>query len=117
MLGIRPVDLDRLRRIPFEEAVKGLQAIQEGARKSFRKLALSLHPDHTGGNEEKTKQFVEIKAFYEQFMKLQMHRPVLTPTPFPSFNITFSNYRNTASTVSTGGFSPRFVVVMKPRGV
>jgi hypothetical protein len=119
LLGVRQVDLDRLRTMPFEVAVRGLKDLQDTVRKNFRRLTLALHPDRTGGDEKKTQKFVEVKAYYEQFMQLRVQRQTpVSVQPIQAFHVVFGGYgfgtTTTASTTTTYGF-PTYVVTMRPR--
>jgi len=120
-LGLQQADFERLCRLPFDRAVKQLQELQLRARKSFRRLALELHPDRTGGNEEKTRRFLTIKAVYEEVsqLKVQQIQPVVLP---PAFHVQFrGGYRPFASTTTTSSAttmgSAVYVVTMRPRSV
>lgn len=79
-LGVHPQDLENLRRIPYQHAVEGLKKIQEGVKPQYKKLALELHPDRTGGDESKAKLFSEITMANKWLQDLQMAPP---PPPQP----------------------------------
>lgn len=80
-LGVAPADVDALRRMPFEAAVKHLEELKERVRKNFKRLALELHPDRTGGDAEKTERFKVVSSIKDEFEKLQIRPVPVRPPP------------------------------------
>jgi len=72
-LGVSPVDMEKLRRMTsVEEATSWLDELKARVRKNFKQLAFELHPDRTGGDEEKTAQFKLYGTVKDEFEKLQV---------------------------------------------
>lgn len=72
MLGVQAQTLENLRRTPFQQAVHELKLLQEQTKAKYKKLAFELHPDRTGGDEEKTKLFSEVTEANRWFQDLKM---------------------------------------------
>lgn len=69
-LGIAPEDFQRAR-------VNGraLDALRAHVKKAYRKLALSLHPDRTGGDPEKAKLFQLATEVVQEIEKMEAEPP------------------------------------------
>lgn len=118
-LGIHPQDLENLRRIPYVHAVEGLKKIQEGVKPRYKKLALDLHPDRTGGDEAKAKLFSEVTMTHKWLQDLQVQPP---PPPQPMIHVQRvvfypaahpfgGSVRTSTSTTSTGYNAARVVFI------
>jgi hypothetical protein len=81
MLGIQMQDLDNLRRIQFQQAVEILQKLKDQTKTKYKKLAFELHPDRTGGDEEKTKLFSDVTAAHKWFQDLRLQPPAPQQIP------------------------------------
>lgn len=72
-LGVSPVDMERLRQMTsVEEATTWLDELKARVRKNFKQLAFELHPDRTGGDEEKTARFKLYGTVKDEFEKIQV---------------------------------------------
>lgn len=87
-LGVQVQVLDHLRGVPFQQAVEGLKRIQEAAKPAYKKLALELHPDRTGGDEAKTRLFSEVTMAHKWLQDLK----VQPPPPQPVMTVQFTHY-------------------------
>lgn len=57
-----------------------LSDLKDQVKHTFRKLALELHPDRTGGDEAKTALFKELVQAREAFENIEV-RPAAPPPP------------------------------------
>ena len=73
-LGVEISDLERLHRVPYEDAVKLLEALKERVRRNWKRLAFELHPDRTGGDPAKTQIFRDLTALRDRFEQMQAPR-------------------------------------------
>lgn len=80
-LGITPADLESLRRLPHEEAVKELAALKDKVRRQWKRAAFELHPDRTGGDPEKTALFQALSSAKEVFENFQIPEPTFYIKP------------------------------------
>lgn len=131
-LGVFPADLDALRRCPIEAGRQRLEELKELVRKNFKKLALQLHPDVTGGDPVKTERFKLVNTVKDDFEKLRLEiRPQQqrfpVPRPVPNMRVvrvvtwtaasaayTTASASTTTTTTSTGFGIPFRVAVMRP---
>ena len=120
-LGVQVQDIERLRAIPFPQAVEGLKRIQEGTKSRYRKLAFELHPDRTGGDEAKTLLFSEVTAANRWLQNLQVQPPpqpvmrvqmVHYPAARP-FGGTVTSWTTTSSMGSANHYNATRVVFIK----
>lgn len=118
-LGVHPQDLENLRRIPFEHAVEGLKKLQDGVKPRYKRLALELHPDRTGGDEAKSKLFSEVTMAHKWLQDLKMQ-----PPPPPQMTVRVQRMvfypqahpfggTVTATSTSTTGYAASRVVFIK----
>jgi len=120
-LGVQVQDIERLRAIPFPQAVEGLKRIQDEAKPRYRKLALALHPDRTGGDEAKTLLFSEVTAANRWLQDLRIQPPVQQPEvliqmvhyPARPFGGTVTSWSTQTSTGSANHYNARRVVFIK----
>jgi hypothetical protein len=109
LLGILPLDWQRVQRAPNLEAAKNeLEHIKERAKKAFKKLALELHPDMNGGDEEKTVKFKQLNEALQILDKLQIRPPPRPPPPMarPPMGAVFIRQGGvTFSSGTSGGFN------------
>lgn len=117
-LGVQPQALEHLRRVPFPQAVEGLKRIQEAAKPAYKKLALELHPDRTGGDETKTRLFSEVTMAHKWLQELK----VQPPAPQPTMTVQFVHYPrahpfggvvNTTTTSTSTHYNASRVVFIK----
>jgi hypothetical protein len=81
-LGLTAEAHASVRQAPsFEAAVARLDAIKAEAKRRYRKLALELHPDRTGGDVDKTERFKVLAQVMDQLEKMRVGRP---PAPRPA---------------------------------
>jgi hypothetical protein len=113
-LGITPQQIQAAirgaRTLP--EANERLDAIKADARRAFKRKALELHPDRTGGDSEKEALFKKLQHVVEAFSKISVR--VQQPRPQPAIQIrVYTGGFNTSTTTSathtwtgggTGGF-------------
>lgn len=108
-LGVSLQTLENLRRVPFQDAVAGLKRIQEEVKPRYKKLAFGLHPDRTGGDEDKTRLFSEVTIANKWLQELKVQPPQPQPqmvvmrhyparTPFSG---TVNVWNTSTSTTST----------------
>ena len=61
-LGIKPADMVRVRLAPtYAKRKAALDAVQQQAKIGFRRAALRLHPDRTGGDAAKTEEYLRVQ--------------------------------------------------------
>lgn len=69
-MGVTEAKLRHVYEAPSqEEGERRLGDLQAACKEGFRKLALELHPDVTGGDPDKTARFKRLKSIYESFMR------------------------------------------------
>lgn len=78
-LQLNPHEVDVLQRLPFPQAAERLKAIQERVKARYKKLAFELHPDRTGGDDDKTKLFSEVTELNKRIQELQVRPPPPQP--------------------------------------
>lgn len=119
-LGVTEADLLEVQRTPFPQSVALLDSLKSRVRSQWKKLAFTLHPDRTGGDETKTKLFRDLTKVKDDFQKLIvqsrpappppviviMHHP--TTRPFASASPFQQNTRTTTINV-------QYVTTMRPR--
>lgn len=54
----------------LDAAMELLRGAQATAKKEFRKLAMELHPDRNGGDQQKTEEFMHLTEVLRQFEDL-----------------------------------------------
>lgn len=130
-LGVFPADLDALRRMPLEKGRERLVELKELVGRNFKKAALQLHPDVTGGDAIKEAKFKFLSTVKDDFLKLRLeNRPVMQmpmpmPVPHPTAGVrvvrvvtwtaaSAAHYGATNSTTSTISGVPFRVAVMRP---
>ena len=87
----------------IEEAVGVLRVLKDKARRGFRKAALHLHPDHNGGDAEKTALFIRAKSVVDHIEGMRVRE---RPRPVPVQRVRRSVvFRQSGGVVfaSTGG--------------
>lgn len=82
VLGVTPSDLEGLRLLNPDSARTRLAELKECVRRNFRRLALELHPDRTGGDAKKTELFKLYCTVKEEFEKIQL-KPQAPNRPTP----------------------------------
>jgi hypothetical protein len=71
-LGITGADIvSVVHATTINEARDRLNQLKERARKRFYELALELHPDRTGGDETKAREFYRLAEAYRIFSEVQ----------------------------------------------
>jgi hypothetical protein len=104
ILGLVPQDFMVVKQAKdLNEAREVLKLVKEKARKGFKKAALRLHPDHNGGDEQKTALFIRTKAVLDHLDKLEV-RPPPPPRPMPRMYVQVnfgSPFASTTSATST----------------
>ena len=80
-LGVRiPEDIDRVQRIPIDQAKALLTELKARVKHSFRKFAIELHPDKNGGDAAKTERFKLLVQVRDAFEKMDVQaRPTCVP--------------------------------------
>jgi hypothetical protein len=119
-LGVQVQDIERLRAIPFPQAVEGLKRLQDEAKPRYKKLAFALHPDRTGGDLAKSKLFSEVTAANKwlQELKVEPPQPVMRiqmvhyPAARP-FGGTVTSWNTQTSTGSANHYNASRVVFIK----
>lgn len=91
----------------LEEAKQRLVALKAKAKTGFRRAAMDLHPDRTGGDEAKSELFRVVCALNDDIEKLEM-QDRSTPPPRPPMRVhVHVQHRGgsgqTSSTSSTAG--------------
>lgn len=83
-MGIVPEDFHAVRTAPsFAEAEKRFAELKEKFKKAFNKMALKLHPDHTGNDPVKTERFKLLCKVKADFDKLSLESPQARPPQVP----------------------------------
>jgi hypothetical protein len=112
-LGILGVTLEQfqhpLRANSQDEGARRLADLKANVKRAFRKAALDLHPDRTGGDEEKAGRFKLASSVAEVVEALTLHvqRP-RPPPPVPRGGVVIINMqpgvhvRWTTGSASTG---------------
>ncbi len=108
-LGITHQDFELVRRqTSLETAGHLLDELKKKAKTNYKKLALELHPDRTGGDEAKTDAFKHITAVLDEVEKLAVRaRPPPPPRPpplgvvFAMAGNPFGQYAGTSSSTTT----------------
>lgn len=127
-LGVTDLDIVGIQRAPFPQAQTLLEELKLKAKRAYKRLALELHPDHTGGDQEKQAFFVLLGRVLVEFEKITVQPPAPQPVfvhitqavPIQWINIHWTNTSSSSSTSSTtgSGFTQTQViraVRMKPR--
>jgi len=78
--------VEQIRRAPFFQAQALLDALKINARRAYKRLALELHPDRTGGDQTKADLFVLVGRVLEEIEKTR----VLPPPPPPMWSVTIT---------------------------
>ena len=74
-LGIKPADMVRVRLAPtYAKRKAALDAVQQQAKIGFRRAALRLHPDRTGGDAAKTEEYLRVQKVADTLL-------AMTPLP------------------------------------
>lgn len=81
-LGVGVSDLHALRTLPYREALILLESLKDKVRRSWKRAALDLHPDRTGGDAAKTALFRDLTATKEHFERLTVPPPTQTVTEY-----------------------------------
>ena len=58
----------------LSECQRRLEELKKRVKKSYREAALELHPDRTGGDEEKLQLFKTVSRLWEQIQKFEIGR-------------------------------------------
>jgi DnaJ domain len=111
-LGVTPQDFDLVRRqTSLETAGHLLAELKKKAKTNYKKLALELHPDRTGGDEAKTDEFKHITAVLDEVEKLAVRARPPPPRPNP-LGVVFAmgmpyaqQYGGTSTTTTGNGFA------------
>jgi hypothetical protein len=78
-LGVTPAAIHQIRYAPFPQAQELLKRLKEQAKKAFRRLALELHPDRTGGDTEKAARFAFLTTVIKQVEAMEVPPPPPQP--------------------------------------
>jgi len=108
-MGITLEDFRYIREAPsLAEGIERLKALQDKFKKAFSKMALKLHPDHTGGDPTATERFRLLCKLKEDIAKLTLS-PQPPPVPFPVRpfqQVVVVQYYSRGGFVSDSGTSP-----------
>jgi len=74
-LGVMPMDIERLRRTPYAQAVSNLDALKATVKGNWKKLAFDLHPDRTGNDPVLTEEFKSLTEVKDAFLKIEVQAP------------------------------------------
>jgi hypothetical protein len=104
--GVTQADLQAVLRNngSQEEADRKLDALKARARKRFKELCLTHHPDRTD-DAEKIEHFKRVSIVYSGFMDLRVKfhgRPQAYAQPFRVFVMNFSGTGGSATTTNSG---------------
>jgi hypothetical protein len=125
-LGVLDLDIVSIQRAPFPQAQTLLEELKLKAKRAYKRLALELHPDHTGGDQEKQAFFVLLGRVLAEFEKVTVHPPAPQQVffvahhavPIQWIDIHWTNTSSSTTTSSSSGFTQTQViraVRMKPR--
>jgi len=79
LLGVHPAHIQNLQRLPYEQAQATLEKLKVEAKKRYRKLALELHPDRTGGDEDKATLFRIVTEVNNQIQAITLRQKLQRP--------------------------------------
>jgi hypothetical protein len=80
-MGITVESLREVDQAPsLAVASSKLEALKLRFKREFNRLALSLHPDQTGGDPKKTEKFKRLCQLKVEFETLQAKEPTVAPT-------------------------------------
>ncbi len=77
-LGLTKEDIQAPLHRSMEQAQRMLAELKARTKKVYKRKALELHPDRTGGDETKAALFVKLTRVMEELEKLQLE-PVWRP--------------------------------------
>jgi hypothetical protein len=81
-LGVTPLAIYAVRSSPRAQGEILLNELKLTAKSTYRKLALILHPDCTGGDAAKSAKFVLLSQVLKQFEEMA-YLPLPPPPPHP----------------------------------
>lgn len=103
-MGITVGGLQEVDQAPsLAVASSKLDALKLRFKREFNRLALSLHPDQTGGDPKKTEKFKRLCQLKVEFEALQAKEPTVAPTeedPSPPTRIRYYPVPRKVDTVS-----------------
>lgn len=74
-LEVTDQKIETIRRVPFEQAQVLLAELKANARRVYKRLAIQLHPDQTGGDQDKTDLFVLLGQVLAELEKTTVAPP------------------------------------------
>jgi hypothetical protein len=101
-LGVTSVELNGIRAAPFPQAQIMMAELKVKAKRAYKRFALELHPDRTGGDQEKTDFFVLLGHVLAEFEKATVQPPpprIPVPAPMQWANVHWVN--TAAATTAT----------------
>ena len=119
-LGVSPEEIQAIRRASSVFTGKeALEALKKKTKQRFKRLALELHPDATGGDDDKEEEFKVIRAVVDEINKLTVQeRPIARPTfvrvnGLPSFRMGYGSASTSTSATASFGFQPHFTIFVR----
>lgn len=86
LLGLPAKVLDQIRKYPRQKAEFRLAALKHHATQQYRALARILHPDVTGGDQQKAARFCQATTAYRLIADLNIETLLSTKTDKHSLN-------------------------------
>lgn len=93
--------MPRLRFSPIDQAKQLLVDAKATVKKRWRKVALELHPDRTGGDPAKEERFKKFNVLVEEFLALEVSAPP-PPPPVMARPFVVATSSATGSATTTG---------------
>jgi len=84
-LGVTRAEVEALRRMPFEAAVRRLADLKQVAKDRYRKLAFIYHPDRNPGDAKAEAMFRAIGTVLKEVEGLRVERPRPQPVMVVQF--------------------------------
>jgi DnaJ domain len=109
-LDATPQRIQQLQVMPFQQAVRALEALKVHARARYKKLAFQWHPDRNQGDSGAEERFKVLGAVLSDLEKLQLRppppRPVVRFVHFPNMSpfgssVSYTMSTNTSTTTTT----------------
>lgn len=103
-VGLEPRFVDeKMRARTFPELLANFETMKELAKKSYKRLALQLHPDRNGESDEEMKKLNAAWDFINK-IKLEQSPPVVFCSPYITIHYSsgWGTSTATSSTTTTG---------------
>ena len=78
-LGVLPQHMQKIQRMPYPQAVRGLEALKAEARKRYKRAAFEWHPDRNQDDPDAEAKFKALGAVLADLEKLRVQPPAPRP--------------------------------------